>query len=287
MKHFITALLLTLPTFVKAEIANFGTITHDGISREHYLFVPPDASETTPLVVAMHGMGGNAANLRFGIGLSEAATEANFAVVYPQGLRLPRWSRHWNAGMNLMQVDDLGYITALVHQITAEHGLSKDKTVVFGISMGGYMAYHLACQSDLQLSAVIAVAANISGSDRQSCASPRPASLLHIHGEKDPMIRYTGSLNWSGAFGGSPPVPELVTTWANMLDAEPAVDLVNHARVQERRHLNTNTGTEVQLLTLPDLGHDWPTESNAGFRALNPVVAFIKRHASELSDGSS
>lgn len=277
MFRLLSCFLFLLPKLLHAEVAAIGYFSHDGHEREHYLFVPADATDQTPLVIALHGMGGNAANLRFGIGLTEAAADVGFAVLYPQGLRLPAGSRHWNAAMDMMPVDDLGYLTALARFVIAQHALAPDDTTVFGISMGGFMAYHMACHSDLPLDAIISAAGNMSGRDWQNCPNPNPPSLLHIHGQRDPMIRFTGSQHWSGAWGNSPPVPELIENWAQKQNAVATDPVISHPKVNEHRYYNAATGDEIQLLVLPELGHDWPTQANAGFRALDPVIAFIQR----------
>lgn len=276
MKRFLILFLLW-PALALAGVAQEDVFLFDGVERHHFVYVPPNAGPDTPLVIALHGMGGNAANLRYGIGLTEAAERFGFAVVYPQGLRLPQGSRHWNAGVHMMAVNDLGYLSALARDLIARHNLSRQRTVVFGISMGGYMAYHMACRSDLPISAVISVAGSITSADWRSCTA-NETSLLHIHGKRDPRVRYTGGRHWLDALSGSPPIETLVTQWAQWAGAAPVRPLLRDAHVDEWRFLNAANGVEVQLLALPDFGHDWPSMETARFSAINAVTAFILRH---------
>lgn len=278
-------LLCLLPWIANAGVAEHGTFEHDGVLREHYIFVPPDAGPATPLIVALHGMGGNAAKLRYGIGLTERAEQNGFAVVYPQGLRLPQGSRHWNAGFDLMPADDLGYLTALTDALIKRHNLSRNRVMVFGISMGGYMAYHMACRSDLPISAAVSVAGNISGLDWAHCKA-KDISLLHIHGKLDPLVRYAGSRHWSGDWIGSPPVEDLIATWARNTEAMPREPLLDNAHVQEQYFENPASGVEVQLLTLPAFGHDWPSQETAQFDAIDAVMDFIARHDGRHRSGN-
>ena len=278
MKILMTLFCALVPAIAVAEVAVYGTFDHDGVRRDHYVFVPPDADENTPLIIALHGMGGNAKNLRYGIGMTERAAANGFAVVYPQGVRLPQGSRHWNAGFDMIAVDDTGYLTELARHLIDQHGLSPARVMVFGISMGGYMAYHLSCHSELPIEVIVSVEGTISGADWQDCPNGARVSLLHIHGLNDPLVRYDGSSHWSGAWVGSPPVPNLVHYWARRAQAAPTATLIDHPKVTEIRFANEETGTEVQLLTLPDFAHDWPSQTTAGFPAIDAVLSFLRRH---------
>lgn len=273
----LSVMLLLCAAQAHAEIAEPGSLVHDDVERVHYLYVPPSAGPETPLVVALHGMGGNAANLRFGIGLTEVAAQAGYAVVYPQGVRLPQGSRHWNAGFDMMEVDDLGYLTALVRDITRTHGLSTEGTVMFGISMGGYMAYHMGCHSDLPLAGIIVVAGSMHPSDIAACPGAGSTSLLHIHGVLDPLIPFAGGGHWSDPGAKAVGVPQLVARWAKAAAATQAPALTSHPKVRALRRMNDAAGTEVQLLALPAFGHDWPSETTAGYVALDDIARFLKR----------
>ena len=278
MRLLISCLLcafLALPAL--GQIAQPGRFEHEGRSRAHYVHVPRTATAQTPLVIALHGMGGNAKNLRFGLGLTEALHAAGFAVVYPQGVRLPQGSRHWNAGFEFMPVDDLGYLSALARHLIAEHGLAPDQTMIFGISMGGFMAYHMACHADLPIAAIAVVAGSLHPSDWQACPGVGRHSLLHIHGKRDPLIRYDGSGHWASQSAPAVGVEEVIGFWQRAMGARPAKALVRHDKVEEMRFADPSSGREVQLLALPAFGHDWPSLKTAGYRALPDIVTFLSR----------
>lgn len=263
---------------LQAEIARLGTFQHDEYDRVHYFFVPANAGPETPLVIALHGMGGNAENLRFGLGLTEALADNGFAVVYPQGIRLPQGSRHWNAGFNVMDVDDVGYLAALADHLIAENGLSPDHTAVFGISMGGYMAYHMACNSTLELSAIVVVAGNMHPTDWRNCPSAGRTSLLHVHGKLDQSVPYDGGYHWAIPNGNPRGVKDVVQRWAASLGAEPGAGVLRNNALEEMRFVNFTTGREAQLITLPEFGHDWPSRVTADYQALDDIVKFLGRH---------
>ncbi len=277
MRVFTIILCLILPTLATAQVAKHGTFSHDGILREHYLFVPPNADDTTPLVVALHGLGGNAKNLRFGIGLTKRAAQDGFAVIYPQGIRLKQGSRHWNAGFSFSKVDDLGYLDALIANIAATKGLNPRRVTVFGISNGGYMAYRMACHATHQIHTIAVVAGTMSQADWSDCPAPNPVSVLHIHGVDDPMIHFTGIAKGMSGWGGAPAVPVLAAHWAQKQKATPAKALTNYKSLTEARYVNAATGAEVQMLALEGFGHDWPNLSNGPIDALDYVMKFVER----------
>ncbi len=277
MRCFLALLFFCLPVSAGAFEAVEGSFTHDGRTRTHYFHAPESAGPETPLVIALHGMGGNARNLRHGIGLTELLDEAGFAVVYPQGVRLPQGSRHWNAGFGLMEVDDIGYLTALAENLIESNGLSREKVMVFGISMGGYMAYHMACRSALPIGGIVVVAGSMHPEDRGSCGGGPRASLLHIHGRLDPLIPFEGGHHWTAPGRKTASVSDIVDNWAAALKAAPAQGVVENSRVMETRYLNRGAGKEVQLLVLPAFGHDWPSNKTAGYHAVEDVVAFLAR----------
>lgn len=263
------------PTF--AQVAKYGTFQHDGLTREHYIFVPNEKGPNTPLFVALHGMGGNAKNLRFGIGLTKRAEEDGFAVLYPQGIRLPQGSRHWNAGFDFSDIDDLGYLDALIEHVMSTHGLNRRRLTVFGISNGGYMTYRMACLSKHPIHAAAIVAGTISKADWSHCPAPYPVSVLHIHGTEDPMIHFEGMAEGMLGWAQAPAVPDLIAKWAEKLNATPVETLTNYETLHESRYRNALTGAEVQLLALEGFGHDWPNLSNGPIKALDYLMKFVDR----------
>ncbi|MEJ6710491.1 MAG: PHB depolymerase family esterase [Amylibacter sp.] len=258
-------------------MANLGTFDHQETTREHYIYLPPNANAQTPLFVALNGLGRNAKNLRFGIGLTKHAEQDNFAVLFPQGLRLPQGSRHWNAGFSFSNVDDLGYLDSLIEHIFEVTPLNRNRLTILGISNGGYMAYRMACHSRHPIHAVAIVAGTMSQTDWKNCPAPNPVSVLHIHGTDDPMIHFTGIAEGMSGWDGAPAVPILAAHWAEKKSAIPAPPITDYKTVKETCYQNPTNGSEVQMLALKGFGHDWPNLSNRPINALDYVMKFVDR----------
>ena len=64
------------------------TMTHGGHDRQYILYRPSDLPSNAPLVFMLHGLSGTAAGTMKYTGLNELADRNQFAVVYPQGMKL-------------------------------------------------------------------------------------------------------------------------------------------------------------------------------------------------------
>ncbi len=124
---------------------------HNGWLRECYVYKPscipdqvPDEFEPIPLVIMIHGLGGEGEDW---YGLSQLAEDSCFIAAFPSGIY-----NTWNIGGEgsfTHEVDDNAYLEALVDTIYNYYPLDTNKIYQTGHSMGGFMASHLNCTSDL------------------------------------------------------------------------------------------------------------------------------------------
>lgn len=148
----------------------------------------------TPLVVSLHGYGGNSADHTTFIPLHDRVNTHGFALLLPNGTLDGEGNRFWNPTDQCCEggksgEDDVAYLTELV----AQAGTIKDFGPVFffGYSNGGFMSYHMACKGLPGLRAVASVAGTSYVED-SLCDGASPISVLHIHGTADTVIRYEG-----------------------------------------------------------------------------------------------
>ena len=169
------------------------TIKHDGEERQYLIYIPNsyDSNSKLPLMINFHGFGGEVNEYIKYTDMRSLADSKNFILVYPQGTKLGGFS-HWNAalngGDNKSNVDDLGFIEALINFLSIEHVDSK-RVYAFGFSNGGMMSYALACYK----SNMIAAIGSISGSMLQTeCTPTHSVPLINFHGTSDSVISYDG-----------------------------------------------------------------------------------------------
>jgi polyhydroxybutyrate depolymerase len=179
------------------------------------------------------------------------ANGERFVVAYPDGV-----GRAWNVngccGRPARQnIDDVGFISGVVSNIAANVAIDPARVYATGISNGGMMAYTLACNTDL-----FAAIGPDAATQLDSCASPRPTSVLHIHGTADHMIRYDGGPGIGVARIDGPPVPDVNAFWRNVDQcATPAVITDGPVSTSSA---DCADGRGVALITIDGAGHQWP-----------------------------
>lgn len=219
------------------------------------------AGPGAPLIVALHGTGGTPRLMAKITGLSSRAPGF---VLYPAALgesghEDPARGAAWNAGRGLgcplfPDVDDAGFLRALVAQVCASGGLDPSRVHLVGLSNGGRMAYRMAVEaSDLFASiAVVAGAWDASGP-----APTRPVSTLIFHGTADQHIPYEGGEGVKGRRVAHRSAPETAFAWAKAMGCAPRIQ----RSVSGAHHLDlarSTDGTEVGLWTVRGQGHAWP-----------------------------
>lgn len=282
MRFFLGAMVLGAiianEAYAGSSVLDRRFLVHDGGEREYYLHRPREQmGEDQPLIIVLHGMGGQAKKLRFGLGLNALADAQGFAVAYPQGLATDRVSWHWNAGFDFSDVDDLGFLLALRAELVAAYDFDPARIYVFGISNGGYMAYHLACRAGEAFAGIAVISATMSGKDWAECAPDAAPSVLHIHGRNDPLIDYEGSAHWSGKWDGTPKIPEIVRFWGDQIKGRAAPWPVDVPDSETLLWVAPETGRRAALITLNAFGHDWPHQGNAGFDSNKLIWRFFEQ----------
>ncbi len=146
----------------------------------------------TPLIVSLHGYGGDSGYQTTYVPLHERVNTHGFALLLPNGIRDSEGNRFWNptgqAGDSAKAgQDDAAYLTELVAK--AEEVMDFGPVYFFGYSNGGFMSYQIACKGLPGLRAVASLAGT-SYVDNALCEGASPVSVLHVHGTADDVIRF-------------------------------------------------------------------------------------------------
>ncbi len=247
------------------------TLEHDGLTRRYLVHVPLSYQPDKPaaLVVALHGGGGNmdfqADDHKYGlIGKSE---QAGFVVVFPNGYsKFPSGNlATWNAGnccaaARDAQVDDTGFIRAMVTQLEAKLNLDRQRIFATGMSNGAMMSYRLACE----MADVFTAIATVAGTDNtRQCQPVRPVSVLHIHAKNDPRVPFDGGV------GSNSVRKEAVTDYQSVADTVAKWTKLDSCASKPQRTLDKPGatcdvyapclgGVQVQLCVTETGGHSWP-----------------------------
>ncbi|WP_300736476.1 PHB depolymerase family esterase [uncultured Alistipes sp.] len=191
------------------------TLRSGGIERRYVLHLPDSLPDGAPLVIVLHGYGGDADPEYFG--MNATADRHRFAVCYPQGERDGRGKRCWNVGYPFqadMPVDDIRFLEELIDHLHRRYGLSRRNVFCTGMSNGGDMCYLLAVRRPELFAALGPVAGFMSVSALREDESRQPVPLFEIHGTLDRTTHWEGDLENRDGWGAYLPIPVAVGYWA-------------------------------------------------------------------------
>ena len=221
--------------------------------------------ERSPLLLVLHGAGGQGLGMAALSGLAERGPRAGFAVAFPDG-----WARIWNDHRMAPRiawregVDDVAFLSALCARLVKEGVAAAGRTVAVGISNGAFMAEHLARHELLALSGIVLVAGG--ATDASVRTRPRPpggVTVLAFHGTADPLVPYEGGeIGRRGRGRGRRrgrmvAIEQTCGQWAraNGCREEPVVDALGGELPVSRVSW---PGGEVTLYRIEGGGHTWP-----------------------------
>jgi polyhydroxybutyrate depolymerase len=174
-----------------------GSLEHEGRARSWHAYLPARRAGRPALVFVLHGSGGDWKQARGGYAydFDLLAEEHGFLAIYPDG-----FEKHWNDcrkaapyAANTLDVDDVGFLRALVERFAAEHGADRARVFATGISNGGQMALRLALEAPDLVRAVAPVVASLPAERNMDCKpAGRPVSVLIMNGTRDPMNPWDG-----------------------------------------------------------------------------------------------
>ena len=169
-------------------------LSHQGLSRNYWLYLPPGLKPGAPVMLALHGAGGDGRQMRLLTGgqFDRLADLHGMAVVYPDGFAR-RWNDCRRSGGD-QAVDDVGFLRALIADVAAQLGVDRARVSVVGFSSGGDMGLRLALESPGTVAALAMVGASVPAPDNMLCAA-KPAKLppiMVINGTEDRITPYQG-----------------------------------------------------------------------------------------------
>jgi polyhydroxybutyrate depolymerase len=271
-KNLVTSLVL-LSVFLNTSLL-YGKdfleqVIVDGISRSAWVHLPSDYNykNTYPVVLVLHGGGGNLYTPYYQTGMNELADREKFIVVYPEGNPVDPLKPHkncfWNDGRPLadgsyMAADDVSYVAGVLDSLSSKLKVDQSRIYATGISNGAFMAYRLGKELSDRIAAIGTVA-GVRGADEIQPAPPEALPIIHFHGKKDLLAPYNGTNSTKTYYFITDflPVPEAMETWALHNGCLP--DPVETLKINNAEMTRWSGGAaDVVLWTLEDGGHTWP-----------------------------
>lgn len=244
----------------------------DGLARMYMVHVPKNSTDKTklPLVLALHGGGGNIAiqadDEKYG--LITKSDNAGFLLVFANGFSRNKSGMlaTWNAGeccgeARDKKIDDVKFISEVLKDVSKRFNVDSKRIYAVGMSNGAMMSYRLACELSDQFSAIAAIA----GTDNTlECNPSKGVSILHIHAKNDTHVLFNGGAG-KDAFKDKSKVTEFTSVestiqkWVklNQCRLEPKkIDLGPGAYCN--LYESCRDGSQVKLCVTDDGGHSWP-----------------------------
>ena len=270
------------------------TITWQGTKRHFLLHLPRNAGDRPlPLIIGFHGYGDSALEFGSHARLAEAADDAGMMVALPMSVDRKSGEQSWNAivccgGALEKNVDDVGFIGAMIKDIAAHHALDRNRVYATGHSNGATMVYVVAARHPDWFAAIAVVAGRIGGGtpDGKNYVLPTPAlpmPVMMIHGTDDPVVPYDGSRGPSDQpFLWALSVADAVHFWASAdhcKDSDVEPERVSR-KLKLTEYNDCAQGSVVKLWTIEGGNHSWPGDifpAGRGTRSTtDEMMAFFK-----------
>jgi len=201
-------------------------------------------------------------------GFNAVARRHGFVVIYPSGV-----GRKWNDGRTRRnQVDDVGYLTALIQSLIDNGSANRKQIFVAGHSNGGGMAMRMACERPDLVRAIAVVATKVPLN--YPCRNGKPIPAMFIYGTADPISPPEGRTKRS-RLGGAFSAQASVELWRKRNRCS------NNARSQtiDRRDDGTSAtvltyrgcSAALSFINIQGHGHAWPRPGTKATRLQGPA----------------
>jgi polyhydroxybutyrate depolymerase len=181
----------------------------------------------------------------------------------------------WTVGST---TDDVDYLSSLIDWAYNEYKIDRDRVYSTGMSNGGFMSYHLACNLSSKIAAVASVTGSMTPQTYNGCSPSHPTAILQIHGTADGVVPYYGN-------SISRAIPAVMDYWDEYNDCDQEsvsqIDDVNGDGFGGLFYLyNQCLGdVNVRLFLMTNMGHEWPTNNGQNdIIAANEIWYFLKQY---------
>ena len=202
-------------------------------ARPYWVNIPElDDGEALPVIIFLHGNGGNARGLRRMVINRYPKVTSHFITVFPEGYR-----ESWNIVSERSKADDRAFIEAIIRELAERDDVKKNDFTIMGISNGAALVNQIAIETKLpNIKNYISAVSPLNGfqHDGKNFKSrgkennyeviAKPLSgvrLLNISGTDDPLVPYGGGPSKAiPAKGGKLPfvdAEESIFLWAKTM----------------------------------------------------------------------
>lgn len=293
LKHFILLFAVTMCLSGALQAQKYTThhMMWDSVERQYIKYVPASyqADKPTAVLFLLHGLGDTMQNAFTASGIKQWADRYGWIVVTPQALpanvsifgQTMSLGNMWNAGIRCQvsvltvapnsNVDDAGFLMALLDSVEQQYNIHKDSVFFAGFSMGGFMSHRMAVEHGDRIKAIVAVSGTLAGGMVDSIPKS-PVRVMHIHGTNDPVVSYDSSMitfNGFGRFSLGLGAEATVDYWRTHNNCSTARYAANYAdskddglTFERYLYLGGDSGTYVIFVKVINGTHFWYNDDN-------------------------
>jgi len=242
------------------------TIKHGGLTRTWRLYTPPNLDRThkTPLVLVLHGAGGDSARMLATTHFNDLADTKGFLVAYVDG-----FEKHWNDLRGIPEwaaqknnVDDVGFFNALIGRLVDTAGADPKRVYVTGISNGGLMTHRLGCELADKVAAIAPVVRTLTERLAEGCHPARPLPVLMFFGTADKLVPFEGGKQKMGSV--ETPVLSArgtIAKWAALDGCGAPPRVMKEPPKEHQVYEPCKSDARVEAYILEGAGHSWPPDA--------------------------
>ena len=245
------------------------SIELDDQTREYLVHVPAsvDLAQAAPLLIAFHGIPGNAPFMRYMSELDAVAASEGLVVAYPEASRAGDWNTSCRdcSGAGVLEYDDVELTERIIEKMALDMQIDLGRVYVTGYSQGALMAFRIACELAHRVAAVATVAATILEWQATRCAPARAMPIAMIHGTDDQEFPTGGRAE---GLVRSLPIDETISHWVgiNACDPTPATESLpdveaDGTTVDRQTYTGCTSDASVVFYRVNGGGHTWPGSS--------------------------
>jgi polyhydroxybutyrate depolymerase len=166
---------------------------------EYHLALPAGV-ENAPVVLFLHGAGGNGGGVMRNTGLTRALLARGYAVLAPTATKRPgsKFGPVWVFYPGWEGRNELQFLRDVLADAGTRFGLNTDRVLLSGFSAGAFMVSYLACDTPDACAAYAPVSGGFWRPHPDQCAGP--VKLFQTHGWADKTVPLEGRYLGGGRF---------------------------------------------------------------------------------------
>ena len=243
----------------------------ENYARPYWVNIPPlDNDESLPVIIFLHGNGGNAKGLQRMVLNRYPKIASQFITVFPEGYR-----ESWNIVSERSKADDRAFVEAIARELAKRDDVKKDEFTIMGISNGAALVNQIAIETKLpNIKNYISSVSPLNGfqhdgknfksrgneNNYEVIAKPlAERRLLNVSGTEDPLVPYRGGPSKAiPAKGGKLPfvdAEESIFLWAKQMGYE-GKKLSEPSKVSGKIEVFSYLDGDVVHFKVNDHGHN-------------------------------